>query len=279
MTWTRRDRTTGDSRASRHAAAPPPPPPPSVPEAVAAPPCRVPPRRVCVCVCVPLLLAGAAIHPPDRQQLLLGRALRGAHLLGDPRFLRPRHLQGHVGPAHLCAGRRPKRQLATPERPLPLPSTTPTTQPPPHTPQALLLRAVRSTSSATSSAKRMRARSCQRWAEASCLRVWRCGAPGRARRPQVRDGGAAWPRLWGVVCALTVPTTSFNSPLQFSPNFCRRRAGAMRRAGWRLRIHSHGILRDALVSRPHSGRCVRPGAISSRHGLGPRAAHRAAAPR
>ena len=108
-----------------------PPPPPSVPEAVAAPPCRVPPRRVCVCVCVPLLLAGAAIHPPDRQQLLLGRALRGARLLGDPRFLRPHHLQGHVGPAHLCAGRRPKRQLATPERPLPLPSTTPTTQPPP----------------------------------------------------------------------------------------------------------------------------------------------------
>ena len=143
-----------------------------------------------------------------------------------------------------------------PSAPCPSPPPPQPPSPPPHTPQALLLRAVRSTSSATSSAKRMRARSCQRWAEASCLRVWRCGAPGRARRPQVRDGGAAWPRLWGVVCALTVPTTSFNSPLQFSPNFCRRRAGAMRRAGWRLRIHSHGILRDALVSRPHSGRCV-----------------------
>ena len=96
----------------------------------------------------------------------------------------------------------------SPLRPPPAlpPPTTPTT--PNHPPQSLLSCAVRSTSSATSNAKRMPERSCQRWAEASCLRAWRCGAPGRARRPQVRDEGAVWPRLLGAVCVIPVSATS-----------------------------------------------------------------------
>eukprot|EP00964_Phaeocystis_antarctica_P091810 scaffold58946_cov63-Phaeocystis_antarctica.AAC.8 len=112
--WTRLGRTTGDSRASRHAATPPP----SVPEAVAAPPRRVP---TCVRVCVPLVVAGAAVHPPDRQQLLLGGPLRGAHPLGGPRLPRAHHLQGHVGPAHGCAAR-PPLGGSSPRRSAPCPS-------------------------------------------------------------------------------------------------------------------------------------------------------------
>lgn len=91
-----------------------PPPPVNRGRGCASSPCYA-------CVCVPLSGAGAAIHPPVRQQLLLGGALRSAHRLGDTRIHRPHHLQGHVGPAHRCARRRPWWQLAPPEHPLPPP--------------------------------------------------------------------------------------------------------------------------------------------------------------
>ena len=125
MMWTRLGRTTGDSRASRHAAAAP------------RPPCPRPwPRLhaaclpVCVCVSLSWSQEQRFIHPTDSS--FFWAVLFAAPILwGVLAFLALITFKVMWGLLTGAPPARPEWQLATPERPLPLASKPPKPPKPP----------------------------------------------------------------------------------------------------------------------------------------------------
>lgn len=108
-------------------------PPPSVPEAVAAPPRRMP-DGVCVCVSLSWSQEQRFIHPTDSS--FFWAVLFAAPILwGVLAFLALITFKVMWGLLTGAPPARPRRQLATPERPLPLASKPPKPPTPPKPPK------------------------------------------------------------------------------------------------------------------------------------------------